>query len=136
MTSIQEHLDKIKNAIFGKDVRQAIHDSIKQCYDDAAVNHDNANMEVKLARGSHNTLNDRLVENEKNQEKISSQLINIENEVEVNFEKLENNKSDIKIELLDTLMCNANFFKLTNNSSYPILQGGCLSDDGLNIKIV
>ena len=67
---------------------------------------------------------------------ISSQLINIENEVEVNFEKLENNKSDIKIELLDTLMCNANFFKLTNNSSYPILQGGCLSDDGLNIKIV
>ena len=74
MASIQEHLDKIKNAIFGKDVRQAIHDSIKQCYDDAAVNHDNANMEVKLARGSHNTLNDRLVENEKNQEKISSQL--------------------------------------------------------------
>ena len=67
---------------------------------------------------------------------INSHLINIENEVEVNFEKLENNKSDIKIELLDTLMCNANFFKLTNNSSYPILQGGCLSDDGLNIKIV
>ena len=78
MASIQEHLDKIKNAIFGKDVRQAIHDSIKQCYDDAAVNHDNANMEVKLARGSHNTLNDRLVENEKNQEKISSQLEHIE----------------------------------------------------------
>ena len=50
-------------------------------------------------------------------------MINIENEVEVNFEKLETNKSDIKIELLDTLMCNANFFKLTNNSSYPILQG-------------
>ena len=69
MASIQEHLDRIKNAIFGKDVRQAIHDSIKQCYDDAAVNHDNANMEVKLARGSHNTLNDRLVENEKKQEK-------------------------------------------------------------------
>lgn len=63
---------------------------------------------------------------------LNSQLDTIENEVEVNFEKLENNKSDIKIELLDTLMCNANFFKLTNNSSYPILQGGCLSDDGLN----
>ena len=77
MASIQEHLDKIKNAVFGKDVRQAIHDSIKQCYDDAAVNNDNANMEVKLARGSHNTLNDRLVENEKKQEKISSQLDSI-----------------------------------------------------------
>ena len=88
MASIQEHLDKIKNAIFGKDVRQAIHDSIKQCYDDAAVNHDNANMEVKLARGSHNTLNDRLVENEKNQEKISSQLdknTNKVNEVEASL---------------------------------------------------
>ena len=56
---------------------------------------------------------------------IDTQIDNIENE-------LENNKSDIKKELLDTLICNNNFFKLTNNSSYPILQGGCLSDDGLN----
>ena len=47
-------------------------------------------------------------------------------------EEVENNKSDIKTELLDTLMCNTNFFKLTNNSRYPILQGGCLSDDGSN----
>ena len=56
---------------------------------------------------------------------IDTQIDNIENE-------LENNKSDIKKELLDTLICNNNFFKLTNNSSYPVLQGGCLSDDGLN----
>ena len=42
-------------------------------------------------------------------ELINSHLISIENEVQVDFEKLENNKSDIKIELLDTLMCNANF---------------------------
>ena len=92
MASIQEHLDKIKNAIFGKDVRQAIHDSIKQCYDDAAVNNDNANMEVKLARGSHNTLNDRLVENEKNQEKISSQLEHKanKNELEVERKRIDN----------------------------------------------
>ena len=47
-------------------------------------------------------------------------------------EEVENYKSDIKTELLDTLMCNTNFFKLTNNSRYPILQGGCLSDDGSN----
>ena len=64
--------------------------------------------------------------------KVNEQLDNKVKEIEVNFEKVENNKSDIKIELLDTLMCNTNFFKLTNNSSYPILQGGCLSDDGLN----
>ena len=69
MASIQNHLNQIKNAIFGKDVRQSIHDAIKQCYDDASVDHDNANMEVKLARGTHETLNDRITENEKNQEK-------------------------------------------------------------------
>ena len=62
--SIQNYLNKIKDAVFGKDIREAIYASIKQCYDDAAVNHDNANMEVKFARGSHNTLNDRLTEHE------------------------------------------------------------------------
>ena len=78
MANIQNYLNQIKTAVFGKDVRESIHDAIKQCYDDATVNHDNANMEVKLARGSHNTLNDRLDENEKKQENLSSQLDNIE----------------------------------------------------------
>ena len=31
---IQTYLEKIKNAIYGKDVRQAIHDAIHQCYED------------------------------------------------------------------------------------------------------
>lgn len=35
MAGIQEYLDLIKNAIYGKDVRQAIHDGILQCYLDA-----------------------------------------------------------------------------------------------------
>ena len=34
MAGIQEYLDLIKNAIYGKDVRQAIHDGIEQCYKD------------------------------------------------------------------------------------------------------
>lgn len=34
MANIQEYLDLIKNAIYGKDVRQAIHDGIQQCYYD------------------------------------------------------------------------------------------------------
>lgn len=72
--SIQNYLNQIKTAVFGKDVRQSIYDAIKQCYDDASVDHDNANMEVKLARGTHETLNDRITENEKNQENLSSQL--------------------------------------------------------------
>ena len=81
MANIQNYLNQIKTAVFGKDVRESIHDAIKQCYDDASINHDNANMEVKLARGSHNTLNDRLDENEKNQENLSSQLDTKANEI-------------------------------------------------------
>ena len=83
MGNIQNHLNQIKNAILGKDVRQSIHDAIKQCYDDASVDHDNANMEVKLARGTHETLNDRITENEKNQENLSSQLENNDNEISI-----------------------------------------------------
>lgn len=89
MANIQSYLNQIKNAVFGKEVRESIHDAIKQCYDDAAVNHDNANMEVKLARGTHDTLNDRLVENEKNQEKISSQLVTKAQQVDLEVEKKE-----------------------------------------------
>lgn len=81
--SIQNYLNQIKAAVFGKDVRQSIHDAIKQCYDDASVDHDNANMEVKLARGTHETLNDRITENEKNQENLSSQLDTKANEIDV-----------------------------------------------------
>ena len=88
--SIQNYLNQIKTAVFGKDVRQSIHDAIKQCYDDASVDHDNANMEVKLARGTHETLNDRITENEKNQENLSSQL-------DKNTSELNNNKSNISV---------------------------------------
>ena len=34
MANIQDYLNQIKNAIYGKDVRQAIHDGIEQCYKD------------------------------------------------------------------------------------------------------
>ena len=34
MATIQDYLNLIKNAIYGKDVRQAIHDGIQQCYYD------------------------------------------------------------------------------------------------------
>ncbi len=80
MANIQNELNNIKNAMFGKDVRNSIHDAIKQCYDDASVNNDNANMEVKLARGVHNTLNDRLSESDKKQKELSSQLAHIEHQ--------------------------------------------------------
>lgn len=91
--SIQNYLNQIKNAVFGKDVRESIHDAIKQCYDDAAVNHNNANMEVKLARGTHETLNDRITENEKNQENLSSQLDTKTNRVET--QRLQNQVNNL-----------------------------------------
>ena len=59
MANITQELNKIINAIFGRDVRQAIHDAIKKVYDDAAQN-GNANMEVSFARGLFNTLAERL----------------------------------------------------------------------------
>ena len=72
--SITNKLNQIKNAIYGKEVRGAIHDAIKECYDDASVNHDNANMEVKMARGTHNTLNDRLNKSDEIQAQTNAQL--------------------------------------------------------------
>lgn len=37
MAGIEEYLDQIKNAIYGRDVRQAIHDGIEACYTDGKV---------------------------------------------------------------------------------------------------
>ena len=34
MSSINENLKKIESAVYGKDVRKAIHDSIHDCYED------------------------------------------------------------------------------------------------------
>lgn len=39
MAGIQDYLNSIKNAIYGKDVRQAIHDGILQCYLDSSGEH-------------------------------------------------------------------------------------------------
>ncbi len=83
VSNITNCLNKIKTAIYGKDVRGAIHDAIKQVYDDASVNHDNANMEVKMARGTHNTLNDRLDKSDEIQAQTNAQLSLIRNNVVV-----------------------------------------------------
>ena len=81
MANITNYLNKIKTAVYGKDVRGAIHDAIKQVYDDASVNHDNANMEVKMARGTHNTLNDRLDNVDEIQAQTNAQLSDTKKEL-------------------------------------------------------
>ena len=70
------------------------------------------------------------LENNPKVQNIKSKLEKLTKEIEIKYNELENSKSDIKTELLDTVISDARFFKLTNNTSYPILQGGCLSDDG------
>lgn len=75
--SVQKFLDKIKNGRYGADITDAIIGGIKKCYDDASVNHDNANMEVKMARGTHNTLNDRLDKSEQKLDETNAQLSDI-----------------------------------------------------------
>src|SRR5690606_11439874 len=74
--SIQQYLDKIKNAIYGREVRGAIHDAIKQTYDDAAEGGD-ANMEVKMARGSFPNLNARLEGQDNKFSQIDAELHSI-----------------------------------------------------------
>ena len=59
MANIKTHLNNIKGALYGKDVRNSIHDAIEQCYTDASIN-GNANMEVTQARGEYETLGERL----------------------------------------------------------------------------
>ncbi|HEL1761368.1 TPA: metallophosphoesterase [Streptococcus suis] len=56
---IDNHLKVIKEGVFGREVRQAIHDGIQQAYDDATAN-GNANMEVAKARGNAGALAERL----------------------------------------------------------------------------
>ncbi|AYE35322.1 hypothetical protein [Clostridium septicum] len=80
MTNITNELNKIKNAIFGKDVRQSIHDAIKECYRNASVEHDNANMEVLIARGVHETLNDRITNCE---DKITNNINTVETKMNI-----------------------------------------------------
>lgn len=56
---IDQYLKIIKEGVFGRDVRQAIHDGIEQVYQDATFD-GNTNMEVAKARSSYPVLNDRL----------------------------------------------------------------------------
>lgn len=59
MTGIDTHLKTIKEGVFGRDVRQAIHDGIEQVYNDATFD-GNTNMEVAKSRGEFNELSSRL----------------------------------------------------------------------------
>lgn len=109
MANIRELLNNIKYAIFGKEIRQSIHDAIEECYNAASINHDNANMEVSLARGIFKTLNDRFNKNEadiKNnslqlgKKALQSDLIIERNRIDL-LTKIQNEETEGNTELLD-----------------------------------
>lgn len=59
MGKIQDFLNKIRTAKYGREVRESIASAIEETYNDASKD-GNANMEVSNARGNYETLNERL----------------------------------------------------------------------------
>ena len=138
MGNIRDLLNKIRYATYGKEVRQSIHDAIEECYATASVDHDNANMEVKMARGSHNTLNDRLVENEKKQEKISSQLDKNKSKIEEKADKVDTYK---KIDVDNKVWSMANMGQdvkeaMTHGSVAVVAENSVLSENIVSQQII
>ncbi|VME86778.1 Uncharacterised protein [Streptococcus pneumoniae] len=75
---IDQYLKVIKEGVFGRDVRQAIHDGIERVYEDATFD-GNTNMEVAKARGVFDTLSQNLLSINANADAANqkaSQLIN------------------------------------------------------------
>ena len=72
--SIGKYLDKIRNAVYGREVRESIAKGIETAYNDASEKHDNANMEVKLARGANPNLNTRLNKMDEVDKQTTAQL--------------------------------------------------------------
>ena len=119
--SITNYLNKIKTAVYGRDVRSAIHDAIKECYDDASVNHNNANMEVKLARGFHNTLNERLDNSEQKLDKTNDQIadLSLNKADKTTMWGMANMAQDVKEALL------------VPGTSIPVVDKGCVVEESI-----
>ena len=77
MANISNLIKNIRQAVFGKDVRESIASAIEQTYEDAAER-GNANMEVVDARGYYDTLKKRLDGENSN---LKEQLIDIRQDV-------------------------------------------------------
>lgn len=85
--SIQDELKQIKSAVYGADVRDAIHDSIKKTYDDASAN-GNANMEIVMARGTEPTLKDRLGKMDDKDAEVATRLVQTENKLDSRIDNI------------------------------------------------
>lgn len=93
MANITELIKNIRNAILGKDVRESIAGAVEQCYEDASKN-GNANMEVTEARGTFDTLNQRL----NNSDNVKADKSVLENEIAIRQSTDGNLQSQIDVE--------------------------------------
>src|SRR5690625_3361106 len=101
MANINKELNQIKNAVYGKDVRQAIHDGIEKAYNDATSGGaGDTNLEVVLARGNYDSLNKRLDASDSQLAQTESMINNLddkkadENAVSNSLNVLKNQKVD------------------------------------------
>lgn len=95
--SIGNYLNKIRNAIYGREVRESIAKGIETAYNDASEKHDNANMEVKLARGANPNLNTRLNKMDEVDKQTTAQLA----------QKAKQTDLEIEQARIDSLIANA-----------------------------
>ena len=87
MANITQLINNIRNAVFGKDVRESIASAIEQTYEDASE-HGNANMEVIDARGGYTVLKNRL-------DAMLSSINTNYNNIKSNSREIEVNHNDI-----------------------------------------
>lgn len=122
VSNINILLEKIKNAIYGIDVRNAIHDAIKQTYIDA-IDANNSSMEVSNARGKYNTLGERLDANEGIKKLELKEIeggniaLNLENNI---YYKCISEISDLTISLLNSDINFNSKLYFTANSDFTI----------------
>lgn len=56
MSTISDYLDQISSAVYGREVRSAIHDAIEQCYEDATGNPDSISAAVAKVEDAQSTI--------------------------------------------------------------------------------
>lgn len=78
MADIDKELKKILSAVYGKDVRQAIHDSIQQCEEDISICKEDLSKGVGDINGYKNQISSRMREIEYEGMKVSGRVSDIE----------------------------------------------------------
>lgn len=146
MANIKTHLDKIKNALFGQEVRGSIHDGIDainkevegttekqnklgEQFKNLVINEGNSNAEVAASRGSHDWLPDRL-------DNFDSQLEQYRNG-KIPSSKLDTSTDSAKIKQLnlstEVLDLIKNPVKLLGSFSNGLVQYGCDIDGKVQV---